>query len=74
MGRKLLPTPSRRLVPVYHKANILHLQTFLQVKFAIWESNGRCVEEAWNNFKNIILESIESFIAHKILRNYSNPE
>jgi hypothetical protein len=30
--------------------------------------HGRCVEEVWNNFKNIILESIERFIPHKILR------
>jgi hypothetical protein len=34
-----------RLVPVYHKANVLGLQTFLWDKFAIWASNGRCVEE-----------------------------
>jgi hypothetical protein len=46
-----------RLVPVYHKANVLGLQT-LQNKFAIWASNCRCVDEIWNNFKNIILESI----------------
>jgi hypothetical protein len=57
-----------RLVPVYHKANVLGLQTFLRYKFAIWESNGRCVEEVWNNFKNIILKSIERFIPYKILR------
>jgi hypothetical protein len=63
-----------RLVPVYHKANILGLQTFLRDKFAIWASNGRCVEEVWNNLKNIILESIERFIPHKILRKDSDPE
>jgi hypothetical protein len=32
-----------RLVPVYHKANVLDLKTFLRDKFAIWASNGRCV-------------------------------
>jgi hypothetical protein len=37
-------------------------------------SNGRCVEEVWNNFKNIVLESIERFIPHKILRKNSDPE
>jgi hypothetical protein len=59
---------------VYHKANILGLQTFLRDKFAIWASNGRCVEEVWTNFKNIILESIKRFIPHKILRKNSDPE
>jgi hypothetical protein len=46
---------------VYHKANI-------------WASKGRCVEEVWTNFKNIILESIERFIPHKILRKNSDTE
>jgi hypothetical protein len=32
-----------RPVPVYHKTNILGLQTFLRDKFAIWAGNGRCV-------------------------------
>jgi hypothetical protein len=32
----------------------------LRDKFAIWASNGKSVEEVWNNFKNIILESIET--------------
>jgi hypothetical protein len=48
-----------RLVPVYHKANVLGLQTFLRDKSAIWASNGRCVEKVWNNFKIIIPQSIE---------------
>jgi hypothetical protein len=34
-----------RLVPVYHKTNILGLQTFLRDKFTKWASNGICVEE-----------------------------
>jgi hypothetical protein len=51
-----------RLVPVYRKANILGLQTFLQDKFSIWASNGKCVDDVWTNFKNIILESIERFM------------
>jgi hypothetical protein len=63
-----------RLVPVYHKANVLGLQTFLQDRFAIWASNGRCVEDVWNNFKNILLESIERFVPHKIPRKNSHPE
>jgi hypothetical protein len=48
-----------KLVQVYHKANVLGLQIFLRDKFAIWSSNGICVEEVLNNFKNIIFESIE---------------
>jgi hypothetical protein len=63
-----------RPVPVYQKANVLGLQTFLRDKFSIWASNGRSVEEISNNFKNIILEGIERFIPHKILRKISNPE
>jgi hypothetical protein len=59
---------------VYHKVNVLGLQTFLWDEFAIWASNGNCVEDVWNNFKNIILESIERFIPHKILRTNLDPE
>jgi hypothetical protein len=62
-----------RLVLVFHKATVIGLQP-LRDKFAIWASNGRCVEEVWNNLKNIILESIERFIPHKILRRKSDPE
>jgi hypothetical protein len=65
---------AERLVPVYHKANVLELQTHLRDKCAIWASSGTYVEEVWNNFKNIILESIERFIPHKILRKNSGPE
>jgi hypothetical protein len=57
---------------VYHKEKVLGLQNFLRNKFAIWASNGRCVEEVWNNFKNIIFESSERFIPHKILRKNSD--
>jgi hypothetical protein len=54
-----------RLVPVYHKANVLGIQIFLRDRFAIWASSGRRVEDVWNNLKNIILESIERFVPHK---------
>ena len=63
-----------RLVPVYHKTNILGLQTFLRDKFAKWASNGSCVEEIWTNFKGIVFESIERFVPHKILRKNTDPE
>ena len=57
-----------RVVPVYNKTDVLGLQTFLRDKFAVWASNGSCVEEIWNNFKNIVYECIESFVPRKILR------
>jgi hypothetical protein len=63
-----------RSVLVYNKANVLGLQNFLWDRFAIWASNARCVEVVWNNFKNIILESIERFVPHKILKENLNPE
>ncbi|PNF39896.1 hypothetical protein B7P43_G00924 [Cryptotermes secundus] len=63
-----------RLVPVYHKADTIGLQTFLRDKFSIWVSNGGCVEEVWNNFKSIILQCIERFIPHRILRKNSDPD
>jgi hypothetical protein len=59
---------------VYHKANVSGLQTFLRGKFEIWASNGTCVEDVWENFKNTKLESIRRFIPHKILRKKSDPE
>jgi len=57
-----------RLVLVYNKTDVLGLQTFLCDKFAVWASNGSCVEEIWNNFKNIVYECIEHFVLNKILR------
>ena len=32
------------------------------------------LEEIWINFKNIVYESIERFVPHKILRKNSDPE
>ena len=57
---------------MYHKTDVLGLQTFLQDKFAIWTSNGSCVEEIRNNFKEVVYESIERFVPHKLLRK--NPD
>jgi hypothetical protein len=54
---------------LYHKVKVLGLETFLRDKFAISASNDRCVEE-----ENIIFESIERFIPHKILIKNSDPE
>jgi hypothetical protein len=47
-----------RVVLVYNKTDVLGLQTFLRDKYAVWASNGSCVEEIWNNFKNIVHECI----------------
>jgi hypothetical protein len=63
-----------KLILVYHKTKVLGLQTFLRDKFSMWASDGRSVEEIWNNFKNIILESMVRFIPYKILRKNSDPE
>jgi hypothetical protein len=41
---------------------------------ARWASNGSSVEEIWNNFKNIVCDSIERFVQHKVLRKNSDPE
>jgi hypothetical protein len=32
------------------------------------------VEEIWNNYKNIVYESIECFVLHKVFRKNSDPE
>jgi len=59
---------------VYNKTDVLGLQTFLRDKFVVRASNSSCVEEIWNNFKNIIYECIESFVPRKFLRKNSDPE
>jgi hypothetical protein len=43
-----------RIVPLYHKTDVLGLQAFLREKFNLWAGSGRCIEEIWNNFKDII--------------------
>jgi hypothetical protein len=56
-----------RVVPVYNKTDVLGLQNFLRDKFAVWASNGSCVEEMWNNFKNILYECTKRFVHIKYL-------
>jgi hypothetical protein len=63
-----------RVVPVYNKTDVLGLQNFLRDKFAVWASNGSCVEDIWNNFKNLLYECIERFVPHKIFRKNPDPE
>jgi len=62
-----------RLVPVYHKKT-QGLQHFLRGKFASWANYSSCVEEIWKSFKEIVFESIDPFVPHKILRKNPNPE
>jgi hypothetical protein len=63
-----------RVVPVYNKTDVAGLQIFLRDKFTFLASNGRNVEEIWNNFKNIVDESIERFVPRKTLTKNSDPE
>jgi hypothetical protein len=51
---------------VYHKTDVLGLQTLLQDKFGKWASNGSCVEEIWKNFEVIVSECIEGFVPQRI--------
>ena len=51
-----------RVVLVYNKTDVLGLRTFLRDKFAVWASNGSCVEEIQNNFKNTVYECIKRFV------------
>jgi len=64
----------KKLVPVYHKTNVTGLQGFLRGKFASCASNDSCVEEIWKSFKEIVFESIDRFVPHKILRKNPDPE
>ena len=72
-GRVLL-TSSRLDSPNVQKTNVLSLQILLCDKFPVWACFGSSVEETLNNYKNIVYESIELFVQHKILRKYSDPE
>jgi hypothetical protein len=44
------------LIPVFHKADVLGLQTSLQEEFSIWVPNGKWLQEIWNNYKEIFSE------------------
>jgi len=59
---------------VNKKTDVLVLQNVLRDKFAVWTINSTSVEEIWNSFKNIVYESVERFVPHKILRKNSDPE
>jgi hypothetical protein len=63
-----------KLVPVYHKTDVLGLQNLNREKYGTWASNGSSVEEIWNNFKKIVSECIKHFVSHKMLRKNPDPE
>jgi hypothetical protein len=63
-----------RLVTVYSKPNILDLHTFLRENFSSRPNSERCVEEVLVNFKAILCQKIEKFVAHKMLRKHLDPE
>ena len=48
-----------RIVPVYHKTDVLGFQAFLREKFNRWAVNGSCVEEVWKSYKDMIFEGIK---------------
>jgi endonuclease/exonuclease/phosphatase family metal-dependent hydrolase len=51
-----------RIVPAYHKTDVLGLQAFLREKFNLWAGNGSCVEEIWESYKDIIFEGIKPYV------------
>jgi len=53
------------IVPVYHKTDVMALQAFLREKFNLWAGNGRCLEEIWKNYKDIIFEGIKRYVPQK---------
>jgi len=69
-----LENHEKRLIPIYHKTYVLGLQNFLWDKLPTWASSGSCVEDIWIKFKDIVLDGIERFVPHKILKQNPDPE
>ena len=55
---------------------IFTVQTELHLthRLPTWANNGRCVDDIWKTFKDIVLEVIERFVPHKILKPNPDPE
>jgi hypothetical protein len=51
-----------RIVPLYHKTDVLGLQSFLREKFNRWAGNGSCLEQIWKSYKGIIFEGIKRYV------------
>jgi hypothetical protein len=63
-----------RIVPLYHKTDVLGLQAFLQEKFKLWAGNGSCIVEIWNSYKDVISDSIKRYVPNKALNKNPDPE
>ena len=64
----------QRVAPVYYKADVLGLQTFLREKFNLWAGNGSCVDEIRRRYKDIIFEGIKRYVPQKVLSKNPDPE
>jgi hypothetical protein len=62
------------LAPVYHKADVIGLQTFLRQKICKYGQAMVDMLRIYGITKNIILQCIEMFVPHKISRTNSDPE
>jgi hypothetical protein len=67
-GRKRIWDSREKIFTRVPQKNVLGLQNFLRDKLRMWTNNGSCVEDIWKNFKNIVFESIEGYVPHKILK------
>ena len=67
-------TKVERIIPVYHKTNVLGLHVFLWEEFNLRAGNGSRVEEIWKSYKNIIFEGIKRYVPQKILSKNPDPE
>ena len=59
---------------MYNRNDVLGLQTYLRDRFADLANIDISVQQIWNNFKNIVHESLERFVPHKTLKINSDPE
>jgi hypothetical protein len=50
-----------RIVPLYHKTDILGLLAYLRERLNLWGGNGRCVEEIWKSYSDIIFEGMKPY-------------
>jgi hypothetical protein len=63
-----------RIVPLYHKTDVLGLQTFLREKFTLWAGNGSSVEGIWKSYRDTVFEGMERSVPHRSLSKNSDPE
>ncbi len=58
---KFVGSQKLKIVPVYHKIDVLDLQAILKEKFSLWAGDGSCVEEMWISYKDIIFQGIKPY-------------